>query len=115
MFLQLWRNQSRAVAVLKVVGTVGQTDDSIADGGLRAFRHVARKDVCHAFGEAYLLVVAIHGAARCRHTLEVRIDTSVGAVAVRHMLSYLPSQTLLAQRALFCIANRVAFMGFLNQ
>ena len=90
-FLQGWGNEARAVAILKVVGAVGQPDDTIADSRLHAFGHVARESVEHTFGEAYLLVVAIHWAIVSCHTLKVRIDAIVSAVGVGHMLPNLPA------------------------
>ena len=87
----------------------------VADSGLYAFGHIAREDMEHTLGEAYLLVAAIHGAHVSRHTFEVRIDTSAGAGGIGHVLPYLPSQALGAQRALVLITNGVAFFGFLNQ
>ena len=108
-------NEARAVAILKVVGAVGQPDDTIADSRLHAFRYVTVEDVEHAFGEAYLLVVAIHWAIGCRHTLEMRVDAIVGAVGLGYVLTYLPSQALGAQRATVDITYGVAILGFLNQ
>lgn len=90
-------------------------NDAIANCGLQSFGHIACKGVSHTFGEAYLLVAAIHRTVGSRHTLEVRIHTPVGTVGVRHLLSYEPSQTLGAQRTRIGITNRVAFLGFLNQ
>ena len=89
--LQVRWNKARAVAILEVVGAVGQPDDTIADSRLNAFRHIAVEDMEHAFGEAYLLVVAIHRTIVSCHTLEVRIDAIVSAVGIRHMLPYLPA------------------------
>ena len=54
----------------------------VADSGLYAFGHIAREDMEHTLGEAYLLVAAIHGAILSCHTFEVRIDASVGAGGV---------------------------------
>ena len=113
--LQVRWNKARAVAILKVVGAVGQPDDTIADSRLYAFRHVAVEDMEHALGEAYLLVVAIHRAIVSRHTLKMRIDAIICAVGVGHMLPNLPSQTLGAQRAIVNITYGVAILGFLNQ
>ena len=90
-------------------------NDAIANGGLQAVGHFARKGVSHTFGEAYLLVAAMQRAFGSRHTLEVRIHTPVGTVGVRHLLSYEPSQTVGAQRTRIGITNRVAFLGFLKQ
>ena len=114
-FLQGWGNKARAIAILEVVGAVGQPDDTIADSRLHAFRHVAVEDMEHAFGEAYLLVAAIHWAIVSCHTLKMRVDAIVSAVGVGHMLPNLPSQTLGAQRAIVNITYGVAILGFLNQ
>ena len=108
-------NEACAIAILEVVGAVGQPDDTIADSRLHAFRHVAVEDVEHAFGESYLLVVAIHRAIVSCYTHEMRVDAIVSAVGVGHMLPNLPSQALLMQRAIVNITNCVANFGFLNQ
>ena len=90
-------------------------NDAIANCGLQSFGHIACKGVSHTFGEAYLLVAAIHRTVGSRHTLEVRIHTPVGTIGMRHVLPNEPSQTLGAQRTRIGITNRIAFLGFLNQ
>jgi hypothetical protein len=68
----------------------------------------------HAFGKAYLLVVATHGTLCSCHTLEVLIDTSVGTGGIGQVLSYEPSQTVVAQWAALNVTYGIAFLGLLD-
>ena len=113
LLLDGWRYKSLAVTIFKIIGSAMAANDITPHKRLYTSRHIAVEDVQHSLCKLYLFILSEKLALLSTHTLIVGIDAIITTSCVRHLLTHLPMQALLFQRALLCKANSIAAQGLL--